>query len=173
MKEEWKDVVGYEGRYKVSNLGRVKSLPNKVRKTELVLKGHANVKSGHIYVNLTDLHEDKWRQKLLMVHTLVLTAFIGTCPENHEGCHGDGDPTNNALTNLRWGTRASNMADRKTHGTDNSGERNGMAKLDELTVKTIKLRLSKGERVNVLAREFCVTHGSIGHIKSGRQWSHV
>lgn len=35
--EEWRDVVGYEGRYMVSNLGRVKNLPNKTRRDERIL----------------------------------------------------------------------------------------------------------------------------------------
>ena len=38
--EEWRDVVGFEGRYMVSNYGRVKSLPNQTRSDERILKEH-------------------------------------------------------------------------------------------------------------------------------------
>lgn len=124
-------------------------------------------------MNLTGTHEGKWNQRLFGVHALVLTAFNGACPEGHEGCHGDGNPTNNRLDNLRWGTRASNMAERTSHGADNGGERNGMAKFDEVTVRTIKLRLSLGERVTALAREFGVFHGAISLIKNGKRWANV
>lgn len=52
-----------------------------------------------------------------LVHRLVLEAFVGPCPEGMEGCHGDGDPTNNSLGNLRWDTATSNQLDKVRHGT--------------------------------------------------------
>ena len=50
------------------------------------------------------------------VHRLVLRAFVG--PPTEElciACHGDGDPTNNTLENLRWGTPADNADDLMHH----------------------------------------------------------
>lgn len=169
----WKDVVGYEGRYQVSDEGQVKSLPNARRKTELILKASPHVKSGHLIVNLTDSEGGKWRQRAFYVHTLVLTAFAGFAPAGKEGCHDDDNPANNRLDNLRWDTRSGNQADRKRHGTDNAGERNGMAVLDESAVKLIKERLKKGEKVTHLAKEHGVYHGAISNIKNGRTWRHV
>lgn len=43
------------------------------------------------------------------VHRLVLTAFRGPCPTGKEGCHNDGDHTNNQLRNLRWDTHRNNQ----------------------------------------------------------------
>jgi len=50
------------------------------------------------------------------VHRLVLLTFVGPPPEGCEGCHNDGNPANNDLTNLRWGTRSDNLYDRVRHG---------------------------------------------------------
>jgi hypothetical protein len=66
-------------------------------------------KSGRRYVNL----KGKGRR----IHRLVLQAFVGPCPAGQECCHGDGDPSNNVLSNLRWGTRSDNRRDSVGHGT--------------------------------------------------------
>ncbi|MEJ7806020.1 MAG: NUMOD4 domain-containing protein [Telluria sp.] len=171
--EVWRDVVGYEGRYQVSDQGRVKSLPNARRKSELILKQSPHVKSGHMIVRLTDSYGGRWRQGNYYVHALVLTAFLCFAPTGEEGCHDDGNPANNALKNLRWDTRASNQADRTKHGTDNAGERNGQATLTEQNVRSIKTRLATGAKVGVLAKEFGVVHGAISLIKQGKRWRHV
>lgn len=54
------------------------------------------------------------------VHRLVLTAFVGPCPDGMECLHGEGGALDNRLTNLRWGTKSENMLEhaatvRKTH----------------------------------------------------------
>ena len=172
--EQWKPVVGYEGRYEVSDLGRVRSLPNSRRRTDLILKQQANAKSGHMVVNLTTTKATGgWVQVCHYVHSLVLTTFVGRCPLGHEGCHNDGNPANNALSNLRWGTRSSNQADRLLHGTSNRGDRNGQARFSEEEVKTIKARLAAGDRVGQIATDYGVYHGAISLIKNGKRWSHV
>ena len=131
MTEVWKPVVGYEGLYQVSNLGRVKSLPRKVRQTsrwgkemqrtvqEKILTAHPLLRSGHLYVRL---HKEK-KGKDWYVHTLVLTAFVGPRPEGMECLHRDGDPTNNRVENLRWGTRSQNRLDTVKHGRDHNASK--------------------------------------------------
>jgi hypothetical protein len=58
------------------------------------------------------------------VHRLVLEAFVGPCPKGMQSRHfPDKDTSNNALTNLQWGTPKQNQDDRITHGTDGRGER--------------------------------------------------
>jgi hypothetical protein len=64
------------------------------------------------------------------VHRLVLEAFVCPCPEGRECCHNDGDPANNALTNLRWNTRKANIEDSRRHGIKPIGSR-ANAKLRE------------------------------------------
>ena len=103
MEEVWKDIVGYEGLYQVSNLGRVKSLNYKHTKKEGVLafKRH---KSGYLTVMLCKNGENKNRS----IQTLVAGEFIEN-PEN-KPCvnHIDGNKENNAVENLEWVTYSEN-----------------------------------------------------------------
>ncbi len=62
------------------------------------------VKSGHQLVVLG-------KGKCKFVHDLVLRAFVGPPPAGNECLHWDDSPANNHLENLRWGTRAENLAD--------------------------------------------------------------
>ena len=101
--EIWKDIPGYEGKYKVSNLGRVKSLERKVRSVnrysgkeffrtvrERILKpGPAN--TGHLYVVLGHGEAGK------PVHQLVMKAFVGEAPQGMEVRHLNGNPKDNRL----------------------------------------------------------------------------
>lgn len=52
------------------------------------------------------------------VHQLVARAFIGPCPPGLEVRHKDGNPANNHIDNLEYGTRADNMQDRLNHGNN-------------------------------------------------------
>jgi hypothetical protein len=114
--ENWRAVVGYEGIYEVSDLGRVRSL-NRVtshghRRAGRVMRPVVAPR-GYVLVNL-------WREnrsRMWLVHRLVLTAFVGEAPPETEGRHLDGDSGNNALTNLMWGTHSENQYDQVTHGT--------------------------------------------------------
>lgn len=47
------------------------------------------------------------------VHLYVLETFVGPRPEGMQACHGDGDPANNRLSNLRWDTCSNNNLDKR------------------------------------------------------------
>lgn len=114
--EQWLPVPGYEGVYEVSNLGRVRSLDRKDNLGRLrrgrVLKLRTD-RDGYLQFHAGGKH-----RRILRVHRLVLLAFEGPAPEGaNEALHGDGNPLNNALTNLRWGSRSENAVDAVVHGT--------------------------------------------------------
>jgi len=97
MKEIWKDVKGYEGRYRVSNLGRVISLITENRKTSIFLKLSLKT-TGYYQVTLT---KNKI-QKTYLVHSLVVNAFILN-PENKPHVnHIDKNKRNNNTNNLEF-----------------------------------------------------------------------
>jgi hypothetical protein len=96
--EVWLPVTGFEELYQISNRGRVRSL--RLRTGDGLRKPYAN-KKGHLRI---DLYAEGGERKKRYLHRLVLEAFIGSCPTGMEGCHKDGDPANNNLENLRWGT---------------------------------------------------------------------
>jgi len=75
----------------------------------------------------------------VMVHQLVLSAFVGPCPDGMQCCHNNGNRADNRLTNLRWDTPKSNSADRHKHGTVPFGARSGRAKLTEKQVLRIRM----------------------------------
>lgn len=107
MRERWLPVVGYEGTYEVSDLGRVRSL-DRVDAAGQNLKGRilkpSPKSSGHLLVTLCN-----GNRRMSPVHRLVMEAFVGPCPEGREVCHyPDHDKTNNRLDNLMYGTRSEN-----------------------------------------------------------------
>ena len=112
MTEVWKDISGFEGRYQVSDAGRVRSLDRKV---------HGVSKAGRVYprkVRGAVLRPGACRGYLIVnlhptgtiaVHLLVARAFVGGCAPGLEVNHKDGDKHNNAAANLEWVTRRGNQ----------------------------------------------------------------
>lgn len=132
--EIWKDVVGWEGLYRVSNMSRLYSTKNNI-----ILKPGVGGKGYH-YVTLYGNGSSRG----FAVHRLVLIAFVGPCPEGVEACHYDNNKINNKLENLRWDTPINNkkLDIRGPHYCIPIGERVGSAKLTEKEVREIR-RLGK------------------------------
>lgn len=156
MNEIWKPVVGYEGRYEVSNMGRVYSVRYRHHPGGRLLK-LSPVPSGHLTVNL----HAKDMKKTWHVHRLVMNAFVGPKPKNLETRHLDGNPANNKLTNLEYATRSRNHMDVKWHGG------HPLHKLRPKDVLQIRSRLGPWGSIAALAREYRVTPPTISAIKRG------
>lgn len=173
--EIWKDVVGYEGFYQVSDHGNVRSVERHVThskgsialKKSVALKPQPNL-SGHLRVPLWNV-----TSKYKYVHRLVLEAFISARPDKMESCHNDGDSSNDRLDNLRWDTHKSNIADKLSHGTIQRGETGNGAKLSESKVIEILQRIRDNEVGCHLTTEYGVTPATISRVKLGQTWSHV
>lgn len=97
MSEIWKDIKGYDGKYQVSNLGRVRSTRynNSYQIKELKL---GKTKDGYIDVGLCK-HNKRY---FPLVHKLVAEAFIPNPKSKEQVTHIDGDITNNNVDNLKW-----------------------------------------------------------------------
>jgi len=111
--EEWRDVVGYEGYYQVSNLGRVRSVGRTIhrqnqsdaRLTGKILSFNPQGHNGYLCVKLSKdgVHKN------CRVHRLVADAFVTNPERKSQVDHIDMDKHNNAAENLRWVTNKENM----------------------------------------------------------------
>ena len=114
MKEMWKPVVGYEGRYEVSDHGRVRSVwfrnmhTDRQRQIPLMLQPWTD-DLGYKRVCLCGRTP---RPRKKAIHQMVLEAFIGSAPTKYEAAHLDGNPSNNSIGNLRWVSHSQNLLQR-------------------------------------------------------------
>ena len=108
-KEVWKDIKGYEGKYQVSNLGRVKSLYLINRQAKIPRE--KILKLGHNLQGYPQIHlcKDNKTSKSIFVHKLVAEAFIPN-PDNLPVVnHKNEIKTDNRVENLEWCTQKNNV----------------------------------------------------------------
>lgn len=167
MKEEWRSVVGFEGLYEVSSLGRVKRVaPGKRTFVGRLLRPTRRKGKAYLYVGLRRDGGTFYRT----VHSLVLTTFKGPCPPGLEARHLNGKGDNNHVENLVWGTQEENCADKVRHGTHSRGARSPRAKLSEEQAREI---LQSPSSYSTLMKKFSVSKATIADVKKGRRWQHL
>lgn len=131
-------------------------------------------KDSHGYFQVSLFHKGKRYDKL--IHHLVLETFSSFRPIN-SGCrHLDGNPTNNHVSNLKWGTQKENSADRDKHGrtANQKGEMNGNAILTEQEVRNIfHLYKTKQYSLSYLAHQFLVSIQCVWRIVTQKSWKHL
>jgi hypothetical protein len=103
MEEIWKDVVGYEGVYKVSNLGIVKRVAGVQAKNERIL---TQLNNGNGYMGVCLCINSKPIR--MYVHRILATAFLTNTDNKPQVNHKDGDRSNNVLSNIEWVTSSEN-----------------------------------------------------------------
>lgn len=189
MEEIWKDVVGYEGLYKVSNLGNVKSLDRTVeqfnhakqRMVKTTYKGRMLKQSernnGYLFVGLK---ENGKKQKKENIHRLVAKAFIPNPEKKPQVNHKDRNKKNNHLSNLEWCTTHENMQHTfETGRVALIGEAVGGSKLTEEDVIWIRERFSKGDISitnlwKLFIKEFKeIDRKQVSNIVHYKSWKHI
>lgn len=175
--EQWMPIPGWEGRYSVSSEGRLRGEPLKVRRGpgdgEYTWPSRpvSQYRTPRGYMAATLYRGNKSYSR--RVHRLVLEAFVGPCPDGMEARHLDGNPTNNRLENLAWGSHQENEADKRAHGTAPTGERGPGAKLNSRQVAAIRHRFAAGERAVDLAAEFGIHWATLYKIARRQSWQLV
>lgn len=172
--EVWRPVKGYEDRYEVSSMGRVRSLPNRERSTRnriVVLRPYVG-DDGYPFVTI-------WRngkKRKCTIHRLVAGAFIPNPEDKPQVNHIDGNKDNNRVSNLEWVTAAENVQHAfrvgLQEGTRQVGMRNGRAKLCDDDV--LRIRQQRGRcRPDDLAKEYGVSVSLIRQIWRRVVWTHI
>ena len=177
--EEWRPVVGYEGLYSISSLGRVRAEFNAAKnrwKAGRILSA-AQMKTGYWYVLLTKNGIERHER----IHRLVCAAFHGKpSPEKTDCNHKDGDISNNRESNLEWCTRSENMRHaidvlgrncnpRPQHGVDRY-----CAKLTDDKVREIRCLAETGLHTHKdIVGMYGVSRPVISKVIRRENWNHV
>lgn len=188
-KEVWKPVLGFEGIYSVSNLGRLRcEVANVKGPAGHILGCPVHKKRGYRETNWTRAGT----RKQVKVHRLVLEAFVGPCPDGCVTNHKNGDKADNRLENLEWVTPSENVqhsysvlgttqgfkcgdeSPTRKHPERYRGEGNGRSKLSDEQIAAI-LHAYEHERqtLQALARKYGVGKSTIYHVVCRETWSHV
>lgn len=177
MKEVWKDIVGYEGYYQVSNLGRVRSLnrlvPHGKGDSMRFLKGKILNQTNTVGYKAVGLRKNN-KVVFSKVHRLLAIAFIPNPEDKPCVNHIDMNRSNNIINNLEWCTYSENTIHFFENGRKAArNENHGLSKLSNEDVVNIKSRLKSGEKGITLAKEYVVTTATISRIKNGKIWNNI
>ena len=129
-------------------------------------------KRGQFNVTLCILGKNFTR----LVHRLILKTFVGPCPDGMECRHLNGNPADNRLRNLCWGTHLENMQDRDLHGRTShpQGEKHPLVKLKIRDVRMIIYTHRTGLfTMQEIATQFRISIASISLIVNRKRWKHL
>lgn len=146
--EIWRPILG-QLNYEVSNLGRIRSL--KFQKIRLLKSQPCG--NGYLKVRLSN----NGVVTPLTIHQLVLESFVGRRPLGKVTRHLNGNPKDNRLVNLAWGTQSENMKDRGS----------GWKQLKPHQVKKIRKYLEEGYSQRWIANRLGTQQSTISKIKNG------
>ena len=178
MIEVWKDVPGFEGIYRVSNLGMVRSL-DRVKKDGRRMYGR--IRKPHrdsCGYMLVQLYKDN-EKKHYSIHRLVALAFIPNPDNLPQVNHKDEVRDHNTVDNLEWCTVLynQNYGHRKERTSSSSrGEKNARAILTEKQVKEIRNTYIPGDKqfgIRALSNRYGVKYVTIQKIVQHRIWKHI
>ena len=166
--EQWRDVVGYEGLYQVSNFGRVKSF----HKGKVIIRKPVTLSDGYQQVSL----DKNGKRKCMGIHVLVAKMFIPN-PENKPMVdHYDRNPANNTVRNLSWVTNSENQRRAVELGSKKCGCDNPRSNLSSEQVREIRrlyVRRSHEFGSVALAKMFGVSVSTIKRIVNGTSYKNV
>jgi hypothetical protein len=166
--EIWKDVAGFDGYYRVSNLGRVKSFHQKKER----IVSQATSKKGYkrVYLSLKCV-------KAMMVHRVVAIAFLPNPLNKSQVNHINGIKTDNRVDNLEWSTPLEN----NRHAIENQlirkkGDGAGNSKLTTEQVLRIRELSAKGMNSTQIKKEIGIediSKTTIFDIVKRKCWYHI
>jgi hypothetical protein len=178
MLDAWKPIVGWEGVYSVSSVGRVRYEQDRPSNRFAVHAGDIVPQSmdpdGYFVVELARVGERSSR-RTLRVNRLVAEAFIGPPPSPRaQADHVNHRRGDNAFSNLEWVSCKENIQRAIKVGIrDFRGERCWNAKLTTRIVLKIRERAARGESFAAIARDVGVSNVNVANVATGKTWTHV
>lgn len=183
MKEEWRDVKGFEGYYQVSNMGQVRSVDRVLTVTNKRGTTFERVQYGKVIIpsvskkvgyKAIKMSRDGF-YKNYTVHRLVAIAFIPNPNELEQVNHIDGNQLNNCINNLEWCTRSENALHAVRIGLKTDwGENSHRAKLTEKQAISAIKEYKKGNTSFIkLGKKYGVSEATIRAIVRGKNWKHL
>jgi hypothetical protein len=176
--EVWKDVLGLENFYQVSNMGKVKTMPREVirgrggvyKTPERLL--NPSINSDGYYTGIFRVNKKACNYK---VHTLVALAFIGQIPKGMEVNHKNGIKTDNRVENLEIITKSQNIKHAFNIGLNkpNKGEKNGNSKYTKEDAIKVKKLIKNGLTETQIVNEINCSIHFVRDIRRNRTWAHV
>lgn len=163
---EWRDVVGYEAYFSVSDEGHVYSK----RSHKLIT---LTVSRTGYYTFVTRFNGRSGKCKCFKVHRLVADAFIDNPEDKPMVNHKDGNKLNNHRSNLEWNTASENIRHAYDTGLSKglSGDDNKNSKISSKIAKEIREKYSKGNFTQrFLASQYKVGKTTIQNILDGSRW---
>lgn len=174
--EIWKDVIGYEGFYKVSNINGIKSLKrmewsgNRYRKRgERILK--YCIRNGYPSVILSK----NSIKKHFTIHSLVAMHHVPNPLNLPEVNHKFGNKLDYRASQLEWTTRSDNMKHAFAIGLKQPmrGSKQGRSKLKEHQIFEIRKLISEGMNKRLICNQYKVSISAIWKIHYGGSWAHI
>lgn len=173
--EEWVYVVGYNGNYMISNMGRVKTVArrygNNRFQPECILRQSFN-KKGYLQICLNkDAKRNTGR-----IHRLVATHFIDNPENKPEVNHKKGIKIDNRASELEWATAKENVKHAFRMGLKSmKGEKNSFSIVSEKTVLAIRSEYIKGKygQRQELSDKYGITKNHVKLITLNRSWRHL
>lgn len=128
-------------------------------------KGHG----GYLYAPIAV----KGKQRSIPIHVLLADTFIAPQSPQFEVRHLDGNPSNNSLENLAYGTKKDNANDRIRCGNHTIGIKHGRALLSENDVREIRHLYDLGQTIASIARQYKRGETTIFDVVKRRHWKHI
>lgn len=155
---EWRDIVGYEAVYMISDCGEVLSLKREKAKLRILKFGYD--RKGYRQVSLCMNSIRKQKQ----VHRLVAEAFLFKENNSLQVNHKDGIKTNNKIDNLEWVTGSENIKHAFRLGLKSQrGEKNSFAKFSDIQIEEIR---TSGISCKDAMVRYGISHTMYYHVKN-------
>lgn len=158
--EEWKEIENSDGKYFVSNKGRVKNIRGNILKPYILKRG-----TGYLRIKIII----KGARKSFLVHRLVAIAFLNKPKNMNVVNHKNENGLDNSLENLEWCDQKYNM----NYGTVRKRQSKNMINHKSLSKRVVLVK-ENGEEiiypsVNEVSREYGISRGNINSVISGKR----